>query len=244
MTQESKKNTPRLYVPFDQGGDIVLSEGQQHYLRNVMRLQAGDRLRLFNGQDGEYLAEIKEISKKNVLISIIDKTHEQKLSPDVTVVASLVKKEALDLMIEKASELGASRFIPVVTDHTVVHRMNIERARSIAIEAAEQSERLDVMQVEEPSSLKDILKSWNKERKLIFCIERGLAPAITQALANIKTPAALLIGPEGGFSEAESAYIKSLEYTVPVSLGPRILRAETALIAGLSCLMAQAGDWS
>lgn len=244
MTEDSHKNLPRLFIPFTLGENIVLSEGQQHYLRNVMRCVAGDRLRVFNGRDGEFLAEIKEISKKNVLISLSHKIHEQKPSPDIWVLASPVKKEAFDLMIEKASELGASRLTPVVCEHTVVHRMNKERAQAIATEAAEQCERFDLLKIDDLAPLKDILKSWDKSRKLIFCIERKDAPPIAKALANLKTsPLALLVGPEGGFSEAESAYIRALDFVIPVSLGPRILRAETALIAALSCVQAQAGDW-
>ena len=243
MTQEKQKNLPRLYVPFILGESIDLSDGQQHYLRSVMRLEIGDHLRIFNGADGEYLAEINEISKKNVLVLLTDKIHEQKSSPDITVVASLVKKEAFELMVEKASELGVSRFVPVISDHTVVHRMNHDRALSIAIEAAEQCERMDVMQVDEPMPLKNILKSWDKKQKLIFCIERSAAPPMLKAIEDIKQPAALLIGPEGGFSDAEVAHIKALDFVVPASLGSRILRAETALIAGLSLLMGQAGDW-
>lgn len=239
MTDEATSKLPRIFTPFDNVDNILLSEGQQHYLRNVMRCQTGDRLRVFNGHDGEWVAEIKEISKKNILVSPVNKIREQKPSPDIWVLASPVKKEAFDFMIEKASELGASRFIPVVCERTVVHRVNTERAASIATEAAEQCERLDVMAVDDLTPLKDFLKSWDKNRKLIFCIERKEAPAVVKALEKIPAgPLAVLVGPEGGFSGEETSYISALDFVIPVSLGPRVLRAETAVVAVLACIAA------
>lgn len=243
MTDDAASKLPRLFIPFDDADNIVVSEGQQHYLRNVMRCEKGDRLRVFNGRDGEWVAEIKDISKKNVLISLLEKTREQTPSRDTWVLASPVKKEAFDFMVEKASELGAARFVPVACERTVVHRVNTARAGGIAIEAAEQCERLDVMAVEDIAPLKDILKSWNKNRKLIFCIERKDAPSIVEALGKLPAgPLAILVGPEGGFSENEIAFISGLDYAVPVSLGPRVLRAETAVVAALAGLVAVRGS--
>ena len=240
MGMEDYKKLVRLYVPepeFVQGEQCALSEGQAHYLRNVMRKSTGDKLRVFNGHDGDWLATLAEINKNKALIEFDQQILEQKNSPDIWIIASPVKKEAFDLMIEKSCELGASKFIPVVCYHTVVHKINQERLQAIAIEAAEQSERGDVMAVEPLIDLKKYLNSFGSERKLIFCIERFDAPALLETVRKLgKVPIAILIGPEGGFSETEADFIKNLEYVYSVSLGPRILRAETALIAALSAI--------
>lgn len=231
-------NLVRLYVPdadFAPGEVCALSEGQVHYLRNVMRKAAGDKLRVFNGRDGDWLATLVEINKNKALIKFDQPRIEQKPSPDIWVLASPVKKESFDLMVEKACELGASRFIPVVCDHTVVHKINQERLQAIAIEAAEQSERGDVMEIAPLIDLKKCLNSFDGSRNLIFFIERIEAPSLAQTMPKLeKKPMALLIGPEGGFSEAEIEFIKNRKDVHPVSLGSRILRAETALITALS----------
>lgn len=240
LSPENYKRLTRLYIPdvrFGAGENFALSDGQAHYLRNVMRKQAGDRLRLFNGQDGDWLATIVEINKKNAIVRLDEVLLEQKSSSDIFILASPVKKEAFDLMIEKSCELGAASFIPVVCDHTVVHKINQERLQAVAVEAAEQCERLDVMQVSALRSLKDFLNSKDCDRDFIFCIERKDAPsiaAVAQKLAG--KPLAILIGPEGGFSEAEAAAIAAHPRAHPASLGPRILKAETALIAALACI--------
>jgi 16S rRNA (uracil1498-N3)-methyltransferase len=238
MSLKEHKNLPRLYIAEEgllSGKNCLLSDTQGHYLRNVMRLKAGDALRVFNGADGEWLSSIKEINKKNVIIALDKKLLEQK-----AVLASPVKKEPFELMIEKASELGAARFLPVICAHTVVHRMNGERAKLIAIEAAEQCERLDVMQIGEPAELKNLIKTWDKNRKLVFCVEREGGQPVASALQNlpVSAPLAILIGPEGGFTDDEIAHVCAQDFTIPVSLGPRILRAETAMIAALACVQA------
>ena len=228
----------RLHVPeptFIQEGIYALSDGQAHYLRNVMRKAAGDRVRVFNGRDGDWLATLIEINKNKALIKFDQRILEQRYGLDIWVLASPLKKEAFDLIIEKSCELGAAKFIPVVCDHTVVHKINQERLQAISIEAAEQSERGDVMGVEPLIELKKCLNSFDYNRNLIFCIERTEAPSLAETIRKLaKKPLALLIGPEGGFSDAEADFIKNLQYVYPVSLGPRILRAETALIAALS----------
>jgi 16S rRNA (uracil1498-N3)-methyltransferase len=241
MSSENHTRLPRLHVDrenISRGEICGLSEGQHHYLRNVMRLQPGDRVRAFNGRNGEWLAEVTEISKKNAIISFAEKIREQTASPDVWALASPVKKEAFDFMIEKSSELGASQFFPILCDRTVVPRVNRERLQAISTEAAEQCERLDVMEVATLMDMESLFETWSSGRKLIFCLERGEAPPIAQALQQIprKTPLAVLVGPEGGFSDAEIARIKSQPFAVPVSLGPRILKAETALLAALACV--------
>lgn len=200
-----------------------------------MRKAAGDELRVFNGQDGEWLAAIEEINKKNVLIKLVKKTLEQQGGSDIWILASPVKKEALDLMVEKACELGAAKFIPVTCDHTVVHKINQERLQMVAVEAAEQSERLDVMTVDSTRGLKKFLNSSDYSRDLIFCVERTGAASLAETARKLAgKPLAILVGPEGGFSEQEIDFINNFKYAHPVSLGPRILKAETAMIAALS----------
>jgi 16S rRNA (uracil1498-N3)-methyltransferase len=238
LAMEYYTNLVRLYVPepsFVLRETYALSERQVHYLRNVMRKSAGDKLRVFNGRDGDWLATLEEISKNKAIVRLDSLILEQKQSPDIWVLASPVKKESFDLMVEKACELGASKFIPVVCERTVVHKINQERLQAIAIEAAEQSERCDVMEVAPLDNLKKSLNSIDYGRNLIFCIERLEAPSLAETMAKLaKKPQALLIGPEGGFTEAETHYITGLEYVHSVSLGSRILRAETALITTLS----------
>lgn len=231
-------NLVRLYVPepaFVKRETFVLSESQLHYLRNVMRKSAGDKLRVFNGRDGDWLATLAEISKNKAIVQLDSIILEQKQSSDIWVFASPIKKESFDLMVEKSCELGASKFIPVVCERTVVHKINQERLQAIAIEAAEQSERCDVMEILPLMDLKKYLSSFDYDRNLIFCIERLEAPSLSETMAKLaKKPLAILIGPEGGFTEVETNSITSLEYVHPVSLGSRILRAETALITALS----------
>ncbi len=200
-----------------------------------MRKSAGDALRVFNGQDGDWLATVAEINKKKALVKLDHQLLEQKQSPYVWVLASPVKKEAFDLMIEKSCELGAAKFIPVTCEHTVVHKINQERLQAIAIEAAEQSERLDVMTVEPLSDLKKCLNSFDYKRNIIFCIERAAAVSLAGAAKKLaQKPLAILIGPEGGFSSQEVDFISNFKNVTPVSLGPRILKTETALIAALA----------
>ena len=245
---DAYKNLIRLFVPQEPpeaGRQCALSDRQLHYLRNVMRCNPGDLVRVFDGTDGEWLARLEEVSKKNVIISFVEKIREQVGVPDIHVLASPVKKEAFDFMAQKASELGAKVFWPVTCERTVIHRMNEDRLQVIAVEAAEQCERMDIMRVQPAQKLENILSSWSLERKLIFCIERESAPMIVQRLqsASIRPPVAVLVGPEGGFSDAEVEMIKSVATVEPVSLGPRILRAETALIAALTAVQAVSGDW-
>lgn len=238
MTVGDYKNLLRLYVSrenISRGENAELSEGQLHYLRNVMRSKPGDRLRAFNGRNGEWLAEVVELSKKKAVISFLQKIREQIASSDTWVMASPVKKEAFDMMVEKSAELGAAKFQPVLCERTVVQRVNEERLTALAIEAAEQSERLDLMSVAPLTALKNALATWPSGRKLIFCLERGAAPELASVLPSIGN-AGILVGPEGGFSNSEIEFIISRPFVQPASLGPRILKSETALIAALACL--------
>lgn len=232
----------RLFVPrenISRGESHELSEGQLHYLRNVMRSKPGDRLRAFNGRNGEWLAEVTELSKKKAIITFVEKIREQVGASSITILASPVKKEAFDMMVEKSTELGAGTFQPVICERTVVHRVNQERLQAIATEAAEQCERLDLMEVMPAADLKKALATWPSSRKLIFCLERGKAPPIAEVLrTGLWQDCGLLVGPEGGFSDAETGFISALPFVQPVSLGSLILKAETALIAALACVRA------
>jgi len=221
----------RLYVPDAlSGGTLTLSDDQAHYLRNVMRRAEGDEIALFNGADGEWLGKIETLSKKAAIVRLEKRLRDQAPRRDVRVYASVVKKEAFELMVEKACELGASSFTPLICDRTVVHRVNAERLQAIAVEAAEQSERLDVMTVEPLAKLKDVLDG---SIDVIFCQERSGAPTLLAAAQKLKgKPIAVLIGPEGGFTPEEIEFIGKTSH--PVSLGPQVLRAETALIAALA----------
>lgn len=238
----------RLFVPQEQPAAAQLcelSERQAHYLRNVMRCAVGDRLRVFDGTNGEWLAEIKDISKKKTLISFVEQIREQVNSPDIYVLASPVKKEAFDFMIEKASELGAKAFQPVTCARTVIQRINEDRLQALAVESAEQCERLDVMRILPLKTLKEVLDSTPLDKKIIFCVERARAPMILPQLqvAETKLPLGVLVGPEGGFTPEEVEMVTAMPQTIPVSLGPRILRAETAMAAALACVQAVVGDW-
>jgi len=244
MSNAAHKNLLRLYLPVDHlspDENYALSEGQHHYLKNVMRAEVGDQLRIFNGRDGEWLGELTELSKKKAIVAVLEKVSEQKSSPDVFIYCSPVKKEAFDIMVEKASELGAAVFQPVTCQHTVVHRMNAERMAAQAAEAAEQCERLDVMRIAPMTSLPELLANWQKDpatkdRTLLFCQERGAAAPLADVVGQLPKGAklGLLIGPEGGFSDSEVEKLLACGFVESVSLGPRILKAETALIAALA----------
>ncbi|MBI3440805.1 MAG: 16S rRNA (uracil(1498)-N(3))-methyltransferase [Proteobacteria bacterium] len=240
MTVDTYKKLVRLYVPESElisGKKCFLSNGQTHYLRNVMRKTAGDALRVFNGHDGEWVAQIEELNKNKILINLDHKIHEQKNSTDIWVLASPIKKESLDLMVQKSCELGAAKFIPLICEHTVVHKINQERLQAISTEAAEQSERLDVMLVEPLTSLRNYSGLNGYDRNLIVCLERtGEASLVKVAQTLSGKPVGILVGPEGGFSSQDIDFIRNLKHVYPVSLGPRILKTETALISALSCI--------
>lgn len=230
------KKMPRLYIPdATPEDDYMLQDAQAHYVRHVMRLQTGDGIRVFNGLQGEWVSLVKEINKKNVILSFNHVLKEQTALPNILIFCAITKKEAFDLIVEKSAELGASAFYPIITDHTVVHKINHDRLTNIAIEASEQSERLDVMKVHQPDQLKNILKTWDKKNKLIFCIERENAPLLIN-VSDISEPVAILIGPEGGFSDAEKEFLLQQSFVIPASLGRQILRAETALILSLGMI--------
>lgn len=234
----------RLFVTGDLGANVAvaLNEGQTHYLLHVLRARAGNRLLLFNGRDGEWLAEIAQASKRGVVATCLKQTQPQNSGPDVWLVFAPVKKTPADYLVQKASELGVSLLQPVFTRRTIVTRINAERMAANAIEAAEQSARLSVPEIRDGTRLEKLLGAWPKERHMFFCDEGGDARPIAQAARDTSGPAAILTGPEGGFDPAERAMLRAQKFVIPVTLGPRILRADTAALATLAVLQATVGD--
>jgi 16S rRNA (uracil1498-N3)-methyltransferase len=226
----------RLFVdgPLAAGAPAAGTEAQAHYVLNVMRRSAGDPVILFNGRDGEWEADIASLSRKSVVFAPRVLRRAQAAEPDCWLVFALLKRTKTDLVVEKATELGVSRILPVLTARTQGDHVNIERLRAIAVEAAEQCERLAVPDIAAPEKLPALLASWPAGRKLFMADERRDAPVARRASG----PAALLIGPEGGFTDGEVAAIGANQHVTRVSLGARILRAETAAIAGLALLLA------
>jgi len=237
----------RLYVTGDLGTNMAmaLDEGQTHYLLHVLRAKAGNRVLLFNGRDGEWLAEIVEAGKRGVTVTCLKQTKPQAGGPDIWLAFAPVKKTPSDYLVQKAAELGVSVLIPVFTRRTIVARINQERMAANAIEAAEQSARLSVPQIRDSVSLEKLLASWPPERRLLFCDEGGDAKAMTQAARESRGgPCAILTGPEGGFDPIEREMLRAQAFVAPVTLGPRILRADTAALAALAVWQSVSGDWA
>jgi 16S rRNA (uracil1498-N3)-methyltransferase len=233
----------RLYVTADLGANmaVALDEGPSHYLLHVLRVKAGNRVLLFNGRHGEWLAEIGQISKRGVTATCREQTRPQDTGPDLWLAFAPIKKTPADYLVQKAAELGVSVLQPVFTRRTIVTRVNLERMAANAAEAAEQSGRLTVPEVRAAVDLDKLLAGWPKDRSLYFCDEGGDARFLAQAARP--SPAAILTGPEGGFDPAERAMLRALPFVVPVTLGPRILRADTAALAALAVWQSAAGDW-
>jgi 16S rRNA (uracil1498-N3)-methyltransferase len=237
----------RLYVEsaLGQGVRVTPDDGQAHYLLHVMRARIGDRISLFNGRDGEWLARIAETSKRGCTLECEQLTVKQAGVPDLWLVFAPIKKTPADYLAQKATELGVRALQPVFTRRTIVTRVNLERMRANAVEAAEQSGRLDVPEIRVPLGFEKLLAAWPAERRILFCDEAGEAPPIAEALcAAPDGPWAVFTGPEGGFDPAERAVLRALPFVTPVSLGARILRADTAALAALSVWQAIRGDWS
>lgn len=244
LTEPSGK--VRLFVEAELGSvlRVVPAEGQAHYLLHVMRAKAGDHVRLFNGRNGEWRARVAEVSKRHCVLECEAQTAAQRAVPDLWLVFAPVKKTPADYLTQKATELGVSRLQPISTRRTIVSRVNLERMRANAVEAAEQSDRLSVPDIGELTELEKVLAKWPTDRRLLFCDEGGDARPIADALSGASTePWAVLTGPEGGFDPQERTLIRSLPFVVPVSLGPRILRADTAALAALTVWQALRGDW-
>ena len=238
---------PRLFVdaPLGEGERITLERNQSNYLGNVLRLSAGETILVFNGRDGEWQAQI-EGRKRPDSLSIIARTRPQDRLPDIAYVFAPLKHARLDYMVQKAVEMGASRLQPVLTQHTQVSRVNVERMRANVIEAAEQCGILSLAAVAEPVALDRFLEKRETSRLLVFCDEAADIGNPIEALQQGLTAANgidIMIGPEGGFAEEERALLLRQSKTLRLSLGPRILRADTAGVAALALVQAALGDW-
>ena len=245
LEREDRRNAIRLFVeaPLKSGASLVLTQGQVHYLRNVMRRAPGDRVRLFNGRDGEWEGSIESIAPRRTAVRLMAQTAEQTPPPDVRLLFAPLKATRTRFVVEKATELGADRIHPVLTRYGQTARVNAERLRAHAIEAAEQCGRLDVPVIAPPCPLADALAGWPPERRLLVCdteTERSIAEALADAPA---ASWAILIGPEGGFAPEERRLLADHPAAVHARLGPRVLRAETAVAAALACFQTLAGDW-
>jgi len=238
------KSAPRLFVPGPLAEDatIVVEGPQAHYLAKVMRVGVGDAVVLCDNQTGEWAASVAATGKRDVSLILESRLREREQVPDFTLCAALLKKPHFDMVLEKATELGVRCIQPVLTRRCVADKLNPERARTIVTEAAEQCARTALPELAGPAKLDALLRNWPEQRALFFADEAGGEPAAA-AFAACSGPAALLIGPEGGFDDAERAAIRALPQARAISLGPRILRGETAAIAATALWMAIAGDW-
>lgn len=238
------KSAPRLFVsgPLAEGETVALDGGQAHYLAKVMRVSPGDAVVLCDDVTGEWLARVSEAGKRDVVLAVEQQLRMREAVPDFWLCAALLKKPNFDLVLEKATELGAARIQPVLTRRCVADKLNLDRARAAVTEAAEQCARTALPELEQPIKLDALLRAWPETRSLFFADETGGEPAALAFSAH-SGPAALLVGPEGGFDDAERAAVRAMPQARAISLGPRILRGETAAIAATALWMASAGDW-
>jgi 16S rRNA (uracil1498-N3)-methyltransferase len=230
---------PRLFVdePLGSGARVTVDA---NYLGAVLRLSPGDKVKVFDDRTGEWLAEIVEAGRKKIVLAVGERLRERETVPDLWLLFAPIKRGRIDWLVEKATELGVDRILPVMTRRTIVDRLNLDRLRAHAVEAAEQCGRTALPKLSEPVKLANLLGDWPAKRALCFADEGGGAPL---AKAAAPGPAAILIGPEGGFTDEERAAIRALPEARAISLGPRILRADTAALAAVSLWMAAAGDW-
>ena len=228
------------------GARTILDAHQAHYLRNVLRLEKNDRIALFNGRDGEWSAVIVTLSKKGGEAAVEVLRRPPAAEPNLWLLFAPIKHARVDYLAQKATELGVARLVPVLTDRTTVGRVNTDRLAANALEAAQQTGRLTVPEVAAPARLLDALAGWDPARRVMLCDESGKGPPVFEGLRGVPRGGAwaVLIGPEGGFSEGELDALRKLDFVMPVSLGPRLLRADTAAVAALACWQAALGDWS
>lgn len=237
------QSTPRLLVAGPlQPGAVSVAGPQAHYLTSVMRLKSGDPVKLFDNATGEWLATVTSAGKRELVLAVVEQLRTREPVPDLWLCAAPLKKGRIDWLVEKACELGVDRVVPVITHRTVVDRLNLERLAAHMVEAAEQCGRTAVPELAEPVKLGPLLRDWPAERALFFADETGGAAA-AEAMRAAPGPAAILIGPEGGFDDDERAAIRALPQAHAISLGPRILRADTAAAAAVAIWMAAVGDW-
>ena len=236
----------RLFVksPLKNSGTVELEQDQVHYLGNVLRLRGGEKLLVFNGRDGEWCAELNAVHKKRAELTLEQQTRPQEDGPDLHYLFAPLKRARLDYMAQKVTELGVSALRPVITRHTVAERVKLDRILANAIEAAEQCGILRVPEVMEPAKLGKVIDGWDERRLLIFADEMASHASPIEALSSAGTrPLAVLIGPEGGFERDERAALLARSFVLPISLGPRVMRADTAAVAALALVNAALGDW-
>jgi len=239
------QSTPRLFVetPLGEGAAVRIDGPGAHYLVSVMRTKVGDPVKLFDGTSGEWLALAESVGKRELTLIVRERLREAETVPDLWLCAAPLKKGRIDWVAEKACELGVARLVPVATRRAVVDRLNLERLRAHMVEAAEQCGRTAVPELAEMVKLGALLRDWPQERALFFADETGGSPAL-EAMRARSGPAAILIGPEGGFDADERGAIRALPQAIGIGLGPRILRADTAAAAAVSLWMSAAGDWA
>ena len=236
------RSLPRLHVdpPLSAGVAVGLDSAQANYLGNVLRFKEGSELLLFDGVSGEWLARVVEAGKRRMILAVVEPTRGQEAVPDLTLAFAPVKKGRVDWLVEKAVELGVARLEPVITRRTIVGKLNLQRMRAHIVEAAEQCGRTALATIFEPVKLEAFLKALDPARTLYFADETGGEPAATAFKPGAAT---ILTGPEGGFTPEEGELVRALPNAKAISLGPRILRAETAALAAITTYMALAGDW-
>ncbi len=236
----------RLYCdyPLHLGAEIHCAADQSNYLINTLRLGAGDEILVFNGKDGEWLTEIARVAKRSCTLVAKEQVREQAGGADIAYYFAPLKRARLDYMVQKATEMGVAKMQPVMTAHTVPSRVNLERMQANVIEAAEQCGILRVPTVHAPEKLSRVVSDWDMDRTLIFADEAAEIASPIAALQDARNrPCALIVGPEGGFSEAERDLLLKQPFTLRISLGPRIMRADTAAVAAMTLINAVIGDW-
>lgn len=235
----------RLFIENDikLGENITLDDKQTHYLSNVMKQKIKNQILCFDGKNGEFNCEIVSVGKKSIELSVLEKTRNFLKSPDLWILFAPLKKEKTDFVIQKSTELGVSKIVPTITKHTISEKVRTDRFTMQAIEASEQCRRLDIPSINEPIKLEKILEHWDKDRILYMMDETGTGENILKTFDKKFSKAAIIVGPEGGFSEGEITMLRKQPFVKMISLGNRILRAETAVLAAISCWQASCGDW-
>lgn len=239
------RSAPRLFVPppLSQDAPVTVEGNQAHYLSRVMRVSPGDAVILCDDETGEWAARVVSATKREVVLEPVERLREREAVPDFWLCPALLKKDRFDFVLEKATELGVAQIRPLVTRRCVADKLNADRARTVVVEAAEQCARTALPEIAEPAPLAALLRGWPEDRALFFADETGGAPAANAFTAQ-SGPAALLIGPEGGFDDDERAAIRAHPQAVAISLGPRILRGETAAMTATALWMGTMGDWA
>ena len=246
MTNDTDFRAPRVYLAADLAAGVAIpcTREQTNYLRNVLRLGTGDSVLVFNGRDGEWQTQLSADGRRDASLVPMRQTRPQQAATDLHYLFAPLKHARLDYMVQKATEMGAARLAPVLTERTVPSRVNLDRMRANAIEAAEQCGILTIPEVAEPRRLEAVLSGWDAGRTLIFCDESAASKDPISTLASVVTRGvAVLIGPEGGFADSERDMLLAKSFVVPISLGPRIMRADTAAVAALALVNAALGDW-